>query len=88
MPIPFLHRYAINSCNIFKALSDYDGKNPGQVEPKVEPLLTIDPSHPGKLGRKGSQINPAKHDDDTPDNATIKVALGDLEHLKKQHLPT
>lgn len=69
------------------ALSDYDGKNLGQLEPKVEPLLTADPSHPGKLRTIGSQLNPAKHDDDTPDRGTIKVALGDLKFLKKQYLP-
>ena len=69
------------------ALSDYDGKNLGQLEPKVEPLLTADPSHPGKLRTMGSQLNPAKHDGDTPDRGTIKVALGDLKFLKKQYLP-
>ncbi len=69
------------------ALSDYDGKNLGQLEPKVEPLLTADPSHPGKLRTIGSPLNPAKHDDDTPDRGTIKVALGDLKFLKKQYLP-
>ena len=70
------------------ALSDYDGKNLGQLGPKVEPLLTADPSHPGKLRTMGSQLNPAKHDDDTPDQGTIKVALGDLKFLKKHYLPT
>ncbi len=54
----------------------------------MEPLLTVDPLHPGKLRTKRSPITPAKHDDDTADNATIKVALGDLKHLKKQYLPT
>ena len=70
------------------ALSDYDGRNLGQLEPKVEPLLTADSSHPGKLRTMGSQLNPAKHDDDTPDRGTINVALGDLKFLKKQYLPT
>ena len=69
------------------ALSDHDGKNLRQLEPRVEPLLTADPSHPGKLRTIGSQLNPAKHDDDTPDHGTIKVALGDLKFLKKQYLP-
>ena len=69
-------------------LSNYDGKNLGQLEPKVEPLLTADPSHPGMLRTIGSQLNPAKHDDDTPDRGTIRVALGDLKLLKKQYLPT
>ena len=67
-------------------LSDYDGKNLGQLEPKVEPLLTADPSHPGKLRTIGTQLNPAKHDDEVPDQGTIKVALGDLKFLKKQYL--
>ncbi len=69
-------------------LSDYDGKILGQLEPKVEPLLTTDPSHPGKLRTMGSQFNPAKHNDGTPDNGTIKVALDGLKHLKKQYMPT
>ena len=68
------------------AISDHDGKNLGQLEPKVEPLLTADPSHPGKLRSIGSQLNPASHDDDTPDQGTIAVALGDLKFLKKQYL--
>ena len=68
------------------ALSDYDGKNLGQLGPKVESLLAADPSHPGKLRSIGSQLNPAKHDDDTPNQGTITVALGDLKFLKKQYL--
>ena len=68
------------------ALSDYDGKTLGHLEPKVVPLLTAHPSHPGKLRSIRSQLNPAKHDDDTPDQGTIAVALGDLKFLKKQYL--
>ena len=68
------------------ALSDYDGKNLGQLGPKVELLLTADPSHPGKLRTMGSQLNPAKHDDDTPNRGTIAVTLGDLKFFKKQYL--
>ena len=70
------------------AISDYDGKNLGQLEPKVESLLTADPSHPGKLRSIGRQLNPASHDDDIPDQGTIAVALGDLKFLKKRYLPT
>ncbi|MXX87894.1 MAG: AAA family ATPase [Boseongicola sp. SB0677_bin_26] len=69
------------------ALSDHDGKNLGQLQPKVEPLLIADPSHPGKLRVIASQLNPANHDDETPDQSTLKVALGDLKSLKKQYLP-
>jgi hypothetical protein len=70
------------------AISDYDGKNLGQIGPQVEPLLTADPSHPGKLRSIGSELNPAKHDDGIPNKGTLKVALGDLRCLKKQYLPT
>ena len=52
----------------------------------MEPLLTADPSHPGKLRTMGRQLNPAKHDDDTPNRGTIAVALGDLKFFKKQYL--
>ncbi len=69
------------------ALSDYDGNNLGQLEPKVRRLLTADPSHSGKLRSMGSQLNPAKHDDDTPDQGTINVVLGDLKCLTKKYLP-
>ncbi len=69
------------------AISDYDGKNLGQLGPQVEPLLTADPSHPGKLRSIGNELNPAKHDDGIPNQGTLKVALGDLRFLKKQYLP-
>ena len=66
---------------------DYVGKNLGKLEPKVESLLTADPSHPGKLHSIRSQLNPAKHDDNTPDRRTIEVALRNLKFLKKRYLP-
>ena len=69
------------------ALSDYDGRNLGQLSPPVERLLTADPSHPGKLRSIRNELNPAKHDDGIPDQGTLKVALGDLRFLKKQYLP-
>jgi AAA domain len=68
------------------AISDYDGKNLGQLSPQVEPLLAADPSHPGKLRSVGNELNPAKHDDGIPDQGTLNVALGDLRYLKKQYL--
>ena len=68
------------------ALSDYDGKNLGQLSPEVEPLLSQDASHPGKLRTIGASLNPAKHDDAIPDRGTLRVALGDLERLKKDYL--
>jgi hypothetical protein len=68
------------------AISDYDGKNLGQLSPQVEPLLGADPSHPGKLRSIGNELNPAKHDDGIPDQGTLSVALGDLRYLKKRYL--
>jgi len=72
--------------NSHSAISDYDGKNLGDLGPKVEPMLTADPSHPGKLRSIGNQLNPAKHDDGIPPQGTLRVALGDLRSLKKQYL--
>jgi hypothetical protein len=39
------------------SLNDYDGKTLGQLGPQVEPLLTNDPSHPGKLRAIGGAVN-------------------------------
>ncbi len=68
------------------AISDYDGKNLGQIRPQVELLLTGDPSHPGKLRSLSKGLNSAKHDEGTPDRGTLKVALGDLCYLNKKYL--
>jgi hypothetical protein len=68
------------------ALSDYDGKNLGEIGPKTEPLMTGDASHPGKLRTIGSNLNPANHDDAIPGAGVLKVALGDLRMLRKTYL--
>jgi hypothetical protein len=68
------------------SLLDYDKKNLGQIGPLVEPLLTQDPSHPGKLRALGAALNPAKHDDAIPSAGTLIQALGDLRFLKKTYL--
>jgi hypothetical protein len=68
------------------SLSDFDGQNLGQLSPRVEPLLTGDAAHPGKLRTIGSNTNPANHDDTIPPAGVLKVALGDLRSLKKQYL--
>src|SRR5215213_4769724 len=46
--------------------TDYDGKTLGHPGPLVEPLLTQDTSHPGKLRTIGGNTNPAKHEDSVP----------------------
>ncbi len=68
------------------ALSDYDGKTLGELGPKVDPLLAKDPSHSDRLHAFRDNLNPAKHDDGIPDGDTLKVALGDLKHLKQVYL--
>ena len=68
------------------SLNDYDRKNLGALVPLVEPLLTGDPSHPGKLRTIGGAANPAKHDDAVPASGILNVALGDLRFLKKTYL--
>lgn len=68
------------------SLSDYTNRNLGQLCPLVEPLLTHDASHPGKLRTIGGTVNPANHDDAVPAAGALKVALGDLRFLKKTYL--
>lgn len=67
-------------------ISEYDGKNLGWLTPRVEPLLTIDPSHPGKLRAIASALNPADHDDDIPSQGALAVALGNLTQFTKEYL--
>lgn len=68
-------------------VSDYDGKNLGDLVPKVLPLLRKDPSHPGKLKVIGQRLNPGAHDDAIPPPGDLKQCLGDLRKLRKAYLP-
>lgn len=68
------------------SLSDYTNRTLGQLCPQVEPLLSHDASHPGKLRTIGGTVNPANHDDAVPAAGALKVALGDLRFLKKEYL--
>ena len=68
------------------AIVEYDGQNLGKLSSKVEPLLTGNPAHPGKLRAIGKMLNPAKHDDAIPDQGTLTVAIGDLQALRKQYI--
>lgn len=67
-------------------LSDYKGETLGKLSKKVEPLLVLDPAHPGKLQAFRHDTNPAKHDHGVPNKGTLQVALGDLKKLKKDYL--
>jgi hypothetical protein len=67
-------------------LSDYDGQNLGVLSPLVEPMLTQDPSHPGKLRTVRRALNPANHDDGAPGSSLLKQAIADLGDLKKRYL--
>ncbi len=68
-------------------VSDYDGKTLGQLIPVVQPLLTKDPSHPGKLRVIGQRLNPGSHDHHVPPVGDLSQCLGDLRYLKKEYLP-
>jgi len=68
-------------------LSDYDGKNLGELEQKAGPLLNKDPSHPGKLGAIRRCLNPGSHDAPVPQADALKQCLGDLKFLIKEYLP-
>jgi tetratricopeptide (TPR) repeat protein len=68
-------------------VSDYDGKTLGNLVPQVEPLLSRDPSHPGKLRVIGQRLNPGAHDHQVPPPGDLKQSLGDLRYLRKEYLP-
>ena len=56
-------------------ISAYDGKTLGELIPKVEPLLTHDASHPGKLRSIGQRLNPGAHDHTVPPVSDLKQCL-------------
>jgi hypothetical protein len=68
-------------------VSDYDGKTLSDLVPQVEPLLSRDPSHPGKLRVIGQRLNPGAHDHQVPPPGDLKQSLGDLRYLRKKYLP-
>jgi tetratricopeptide (TPR) repeat protein len=68
-------------------VSDYDGKTLSDLVPQVEPLLSRDPSHPGKLRVIGQRLNPGAHDHQVPPPGDLKQSLGDLGYLRKEYLP-
>jgi len=68
-------------------VTDYDGKTLGQLRPMVEPLLTNNTSHPGKLRVIVQRLNPGSHDHEVPPIGDLKQCLGDLKALRKEYLP-
>lgn len=68
------------------ALSDYDGKTLGDLQPLIDPLLTADASHPGKLRTITRHLNPGSHDALVPTAGELAVCLGDLDVLRRQYL--
>jgi len=68
------------------ALSDYDGLNLGQLQQKVDPLLTKDAADPGKMRTLTRHLNPGNHDDQVPAAGELAVCLGDLEAFKRTYL--
>ena len=67
-------------------VTDYDGRTLSWLRPRVEPLLTRDPSHPGKLRVIGQRLNPGNHDDHAPPDGDLRQCLGDLRYLKNEYL--
>jgi hypothetical protein len=67
-------------------LSDYDGKNLGDLLDDVYPLLTQDPAHPGKLRMIARRLNPGTHDDTVPAAGDLGVSHGDLKALVRVYL--
>jgi hypothetical protein len=66
--------------------SDYSDKTLEWLCPRVDPLLTADPSHTGKLRVFKDTVNPPAHDGLTPTAAQLKVAVGDLRYFVKTYL--
>ncbi|AWL93030.2 AAA family ATPase [Bradyrhizobium ottawaense] len=69
------------------SITDYDGKAYGDFSAQALALLTLDPSHRGKLNAAYGYVTPGPHDDTPPSTAQLKVAAGDLNRLKKDYLP-
>jgi len=68
------------------SLSDYAGLNLGKLQEKIDPLLTRDPAHPGKLRAIARHLNPGSHDDAVPSVGDLRVCFGDIETLRKKYL--
>jgi hypothetical protein len=67
-------------------LSDYAGKVLGELHTLVIPLLTKDPSDPGKLRVMTGHLNPGNHDDNLPSVSDLKNALGNLSAFHRDYL--
>lgn len=67
-------------------LGDYDGKTLEWLCPRVDPLLTKDPSHQGKFDVFRRTVNNACHDNAPPGNTEMKQACGELRRLVKDYL--
>ena len=68
------------------SIIDFDGKTLEQLRPLVEPYLTGDPSHPGKLQAAANVLNPGSHEDVVPDGEALAVVLGDMKRFKSDYL--
>lgn len=67
-------------------LSNFD-RTLGELIPLVEPLLTLDPSDPGKLRVIPGRLNTGNHDDSPPSSADLKTTCGNLTSFKQRYLP-
>ncbi len=74
--------------NTAASLDDYTGNDGtlAALEPQVIPLLTQDPSHPGKLTSLRRHLNPGGHDDTPPESSALRVCYGDLKRFKSDYL--
>ena len=66
--------------------SDYSDKALEWLCPRVDPLLTADPSHTGKLRVFKDTVNPPAHDALTPTAPQLRVAAGDLRYFVRTYL--
>ncbi len=74
------------SGDMVASLSDYDGKTMEWLSPRMEHLLSRDPSHAGKFAAFKNTVNNACHDNTPPSSAAMVQAHGEIGHLVKVYL--
>ncbi len=67
-------------------ISDYDDRTLEWLCPRVEPLMVLDPSDPGKLEVFRNTVNPASHEDVPPSSGDLTHACGNLRRFVKDYL--
>ena len=68
------------------SLTDYEGKTLEWLSKRVDPLLDLDPSHPGRFEAFKNVVNNACHDNEPPGPGTMTHACGEISYLSNEYL--